>query len=160
MSHLNAFKTDMTDKDALIKAICRKMGITRAQVEDHDKAQPIIGYHGTEDQKVGHIIVRARYAHIPSDIGWELKDGQYVAHVDNFDYTNSGWVGRGGGPGSPIMNEKWNTELMDYYIIEKKRAELEAKGLTVVETRDEQNHLQLRAKFSVQNAGSKIKVRS
>lgn len=159
MSHLNAFKTDMTDQDALVKALCRHMNITAGQVEVHTKAQPIIGYYGTEDRKVGHIIVRARNAHLPSDIGWELINGQYVAHVDDFDYTDSHWRSRGAGPGSPICNAAWNMELMNYYIIEKKRAELEAKGLTVIETRDDQNRMQLRAKFTVKTA-SKLKVRS
>jgi hypothetical protein len=159
MSHLNAFTTEMSDKDALLKALTR-MGIPRNCIEVHDRAQPIVGYHGTSDHKVGHIIVRRQHARIPSDIGWEKVGDKYLAHVDDFDYTHTSWRNQGAGPGSPIYNQAWNTELLNYYITEKKKAEMEAKGLTVIEERDELNRIRLRAKFVTKNTTSKIQTRS
>lgn len=158
MSHLNAFETEMTNQEALIRALIR-MGINRNAIEVHTRAQPIVGYHGTEDAKVGHIIVRARAARIPSDIGWEKQGASYVSHVDEFDYTGTGWVDGGAGPGSPIYNKAWQTNLLNFYNMEQAKMGLEARGIAYTEDRDEQNRLRLRAKFSKQSS-SLIKTRS
>ena len=159
MSHLNEFETEMDDQEALLRALCR-VGFTRDQIEVHDRACSMVGYHGTEDNKVGHIIIRKNNSRIPSDIGWEKKDETYVAHVDNFDYTNPAWIGRGGGPGAPIYNDRWHINLLNFYNLEKAKLGYEAKGLTCIETKDEKGRLQLRAKFHVTSEASKIKTRS
>ena len=97
MSHLDEFKTTFKNKEAFVLALCRTLGLTKTQIEVYEKAQAIIGYHGTDDNKVGHIIIRKQYAKIPSDIGWEMKDGVLVGHVDNFDYSHENWLRQGGG---------------------------------------------------------------
>jgi hypothetical protein len=144
MSHLNSFKTDITDRDALVRALCR-MGFTRNQIEVHDKAQPILGFHGTQDRKVGHIIIRKGNTNISSDIGWEKQGETFVGHVDSY------WG---------IYTDDWHVQLMDGYNTEVKKAELEAKGFVVVEDRDEQNRIRLRAKFTTKNKTSRIQTRS
>jgi len=143
MSHLNTFKTDITDRDCLVKALCR-MGFTRNQIEVNDKAENLRGYHGFEGQKA-HVIIRQPHSQIRSDVGWEKQGETFVGHVDGY------WG---------IYDDKWNVTLMDNYITEKKKAELEAKGLTVVETRDAMNRIQLRAKFAAPKNTGKIQTRS
>lgn len=137
MSHLDEMKTSMTNKEALITAICMVMGLTRDQIEVHDKAQAIIGYHNTEDNKVGHIIVRKQHTKIPSDIGWEFKDGTYVGHLDAFDY--------GSYRGRPVYDRKWSIGLIQRYNIETTKMTFASKGLVAREVKDAKGRIQLRA---------------
>lgn len=146
MSHLDEFKTKFTDKEALVRGLCR-MGFARHQIECHTKAQAILGYHGTEDNKVGHVIIRKAHTDIPSDIGWELKDGTYVGHVDSYHYS-----GR-----TICYDQKWSMKLTESYNFELSKMTFEARGIKVQECKDSRGRLQLRAKM-MQNNKMKVHI--
>ena len=153
MSHLDEFQTEMTDQEALIKALCR-MSFTRDQIEIHERAQAIIGYHGTDDHKVGHIVIRKQHSRIPSDIGWEKKNGNFVGHVDAFDYTGSVWRDRC--KGGVIYNQAWNIQLLNNYNLEKSKMALQARGTPCKECKDARGRLQLRAIIKINKLKTKV----
>jgi len=130
MSHLNEMATAMTDKEMLVRALCKKLGIQRRDIEVHDRPVAIHGYH-EEDQFVGHVIVRKGKSGIPSDIGWELKNGAFVGHVDSFDYTHSEWQGM---RPTIILDEAWCQGLQDVYNQETLKQGLADRGIVFEET--------------------------
>jgi len=148
MSHLDEAKTTMKDTEALVRALCSTLSLNRNQIEIHEKAQPIIGYHGTEDRKVGNVIIRKQHSKIPSDVGWEMKDGVLVGHLDTFQYG-----------GSRInYGQAFQVKLTESYNFEKTKMIYEAKGLQVVVCRDSKNRLQLRAKLAKAATQAKIRL--
>jgi hypothetical protein len=156
MSHLDEFQTEMNDLEALIRGLCR-MGFTRDQIQTYTKAQDIIGYHGTDDRKVGHVIIRKDHTRIPSDIGWEMKNGNYVGHVDAFDYTGSGWSSRiKGGQNNVIYDQRWHVQLLNNYNLEKSKMALQARGIPCTECKDARGRLQLRAIMKVNKLKTKV----
>lgn len=154
MSHLDEFETEFTNKDMLIKALTR-VGFTRDQIEVHDRAQVIVGYHGTEDGKVGHVIIRKKYSGIPSDIGWEFKNGKCISHVDDFDYRS--WASNGKSNGKALYDKAWTVGLLNYYNLETSKAAFESRGIQCIECKDSKGRLQLKAKFS-KASDNKIKI--
>lgn len=123
MSHLNTMKTSITDKEMLIRSLMSRMGLKRNQIEVHDKATRIHGYH-EEDISWGHVIVRKENTGIPSDIGYELtKDGTYMGHLDSFNYA-SGWGAK------TCYNEQWGQSIQDTYNLEVCKQGLVDKGRT------------------------------
>jgi hypothetical protein len=139
MSHLDEAKTTMTSQEGLIRALIA-LGFTRNQIEIHAKAKDIIGYHNTEDGKVGHVIIRRQHTKIPSDIGWEMKDGNYVGHIDAHNYSS--WEGH---RGSTVYDKKWSVNLVRNYNIETTKMHFEAKGLTARVVTDAKGRTQVRA---------------
>jgi Protein of unknown function (DUF1257) len=144
MSHLLDFKTQVTDKNALVRAL-ERMGF-KGKVEVFDKAQILNGYH-REDNKRGHIIVRKQNTGIPADIGFEqAEDGTYVAHIDEFHYASA-----------PHYNKAWQDKLYTYYNVEKSKMELEAKGISYDENRDDNGRIVIKATFKPQtNTANKV----
>jgi hypothetical protein len=152
MSHLDEFKTQFKNIEAFVRALCR-MGFERNQIEVNEKAKVIMGYHRAEDGKVGHVIIRQPHTMIPSDIGWEMKDGVLVSHVDQFDYNR---VNQKTGQ-RVVYNAAFNVKLTEFYNLELTKMTYEARGLTVVECRDSKNRLQLKAKLA--KAAVKARIR-
>jgi len=130
MSHLNEMKTTMTDREMLVRGLIRHMHLKRQDIEVHDRAQRINGYH-KEDTFNGNVIVRRGKTGIPSDIGWELKNGNFVGHVDSFDY--SGWTGTPGCTGIQL-DDNWNMGLQQAYNQEVIKQGLTDKGYTIRES--------------------------
>ena len=145
MSHLDEFKTSFKDKEAFIRGLVRTMNLACNQIEVYEKAQPIVGYHKMEDRKFGHVIVRREHTRIPSDIGWEMKDGVLVSHLDAFQYHNS-----------PCYDQKFILKLTENYNFELSKMAFESKGIKCTECRDAKGRLQLRAKFA--KAASRLKI--
>jgi len=129
MSHLNEMKTTMTDKEMLVRALMRHMHLQRQDIEVHDRAQRINGYH-TEDNFSGNVIVRRGKTGIPSDIGWEFKNKTFVGHVDSYDY--SGWD-RPDCKGIQL-GDNWNMGLQQAYNQEVIKQGLTDKGYTIRES--------------------------
>lgn len=164
MSHLMPFKTTCSDQEALIRALIR-MGFTREQIEIHEKAVRINGYH-SEDNKVGHIIIRKQHTTIPSDIGWELtKDGVYVGHIDSYHYHQ----GFSGMPCRTHYNTEWQQHLYTYYNIECTKMAHEKEGNPCEEIVEPNGEISVVAypdrntlakKFKGVKAAPKIKTRS
>lgn len=78
MSAYASVKTECRDKEALCAAL-RDLGWP---IEVHEQAQAMRGYQGVLGPKA-HIIVR-HGAHADAyfeDMGFELRDGAYVAHL-------------------------------------------------------------------------------
>jgi hypothetical protein len=130
MSHLNEMATQMSNREMLIRALCKKLGIQRRDIEVHDRATAIHGYH-EEDNFDGHVIVRKGKSGIPSDIGWELKNGTFVAHVDKYDYTRSEW---GGMRPKIVLDDDWANGLQDVYNQETLKQGLTDKGVAFKES--------------------------
>ena len=121
MSHLNEYETEMDDQESLISALIRQ-GFTREQIEVHQRAQTLVGYHGVSDGKVAHVIIRQKNAKIPSDIGWEFKNKIFLGHVDSYDYTQRSW-------GSKIrLDDNWSQGLQQCYNQEVIKQGLTDKG--------------------------------
>ena len=127
MSHLNEMKTSMTDREMLIRALMRHMKLRRQDIEVHDRAQRINGYH-SEDNFVGNVIVRKGKSGIPSDIGWEFKNKIFLGHVDSYDYTQRSW-------GCSIrLDDNWNMGLQQAYNQEVIKQGLTDKGYEIRES--------------------------
>jgi hypothetical protein len=115
----------MKDQESLIRALC-DMGFRRDQIEVHETAQRIRGYH-EEDDKVGHVIIRRKNSKIPSDIGWERnKDGNYVAHVDAYQYCCA----------TTHYDDTWQQRLTVKYNYEVSKMALDAQGIAYSESRN------------------------
>jgi hypothetical protein len=136
MSHLNEMATQMADKEMLIRALVKHMHLNRQDIEVHDRAQRINGYH-SEDNFVGHVIVRKGKSGIPSDIGWEFKNGNFVGHVDSYNYSS--W-GPAQGCNGIILDEAWNTGLQDVYNQEVLRQGLTDKGIAFKESKSKDGY--------------------
>ena len=141
MSHLSEFETEFTDKQALIRALCR-VGFTLDQIETFTIPRRIVGYH-SDEVKVGHIIIKKQNTGIPSDIGWEEKGGKFIYHGDDYNY---GALGYGT---NKRYDTAWQVNLLNYYNLEKSKMALEARGILCTECTDAKGRLQLRAKFKV-----------
>lgn len=128
MSHLNEMKTKMSDREMLVRALMRHMHLQRQDIEVHDRAVRINGYH-KEDNFVGNVIVRKNKSGIPSDIGWELKNGNFVGHVDSYDYRGLGWAGA-----TIRLDDNWNQGLQQSYNQEVIKQGLTDKGYTIRES--------------------------
>ena len=152
MSHYNDFETQITNKDALIRALCRcdtllgRNWVT-TDIEVHDQAQHLYGYKGDVRPEVAHVIIRKGKIHVAAnDIGFvKAENGKYRAIISEYDQK--------------YHNPLWQSKLYTYYNIECSKIALEKKGMTYTEVIDDKGRIQLRSKFTVQTS-SKIKVRS
>lgn len=138
MSHLLDFKTCVTDRTALVRAL-ERMGF-KNKVEVHDKAVLLSGHMIDTGRKLANVIVRKQYTGIPADLGFEEKvdaDGNttFVAHIDEYQYSGMQY------------NKAWQDKLYTYYNVEKSKMELEAKGIDYSEQKDDQGRIQIKATF-------------
>ena len=143
MSHYNDFKTQITDEEALLRALCRvdfhNGTITRKAIEVHKTPQRLQGYD--QSNRTAHVIIRQDFNCSYNDMGF-LKDANnnYKAQIsDRYD-------------------QKWLGRLTMFYNIEKSKMEFNAKGIECIEAKDAKGRIQLRAKFPVRN-NSKIQIR-
>jgi hypothetical protein len=121
MSHLNEMKTTMTNREMLVRALMRHMKLRRQDIEVHDRATRINGYH-SEDNFVGNVIVRKGKSGIPSDIGWEFKNKIFLGHVDSYDYTQRSWSSK------IRLDDNWSQGLQQCYNQEVIKQGLTDKG--------------------------------
>lgn len=138
MSHLLDFKTCVTDRTALVRAL-ERMGF-KNKVEVHDKAVLLSGHMIDTGRKLANVIVRKQYTGIPADLGFEEKvdaDGNttFVAHIDEYNYSGMQY------------NKSWQDKLYTYYNVEKSKMELEAKGIDYSEQKDDKGRIQIKATF-------------
>jgi hypothetical protein len=142
MSHLVDLTTTIKDTDALVEAL-KQMGLTN--VEIHETAVTMSGYHGIQDNKKAHVIVRKQHSGIPSDIGFEMgKDGFYHAHIDNYNYcANFGNTGCKGGH----YDEAWTKKLQTYYNVNVSEKALISKGIKYEKGFDKAGRITLKAIF-------------
>jgi hypothetical protein len=142
MSHFVNIVTQIKDVQALVRAL-ERMGF-KGQVECHDKAQNLYGYHNDVRKETAHVIIRRKYVGSASnDIGFErTKDGLFVAHISEFDQGTGQYSNHVGKYG-----QDWQTKLYTYYGVEKAKCEFEKKGMKYFEDVDEQERPRLRVKI-------------
>jgi Protein of unknown function (DUF1257) len=85
MSAFHSLKTLFKDRDSLVAAL-HAQGYT--DVEVHDVAQSLTGYHGDRRPQKANVIVRRQFVGAASnDLGWEwdAKSGTFTQHISDFD---------------------------------------------------------------------------
>lgn len=152
MSHYNDFETEITDQNALVRALCRmnnahNQTIQQNWIELHDKATHLYGYKGDRRQQTAHVVIRKNnVGNAANDLGFvRNEDGRYGAIISDYDRNH--------------FNNQWCNKLYTYYNIEKSKIELENKGIEYTECKDDVGRIQLRAKFKTSEKQSRIKVR-
>lgn len=103
MSAYVELQTQFTDRDALVAALLA-VGIaghalSADQIELAPEGASLYGYRGDRRTTQAHVIVRRKdVCWAANDVGFELKDGKYVAHVSEFDRgewaEKTGWLGK------------------------------------------------------------------
>lgn len=131
MSHYIDIKTEITDCNALVRAL-ERMGF-KDKTEVHDVAQNLYGYQGDVRNQKANVIVRRKYVgRASNDIGFEKQnDGYFKAYISEYD-KNIGY------------NDNWTDKLYTYYGVECAKQEAEHEGLPYVEDVDENDRIRLR----------------
>ena len=139
MSHYLDVKTQITDVEALVAALCRvetKIGRnwTVKDIEVHEVADNLVGYHGDRRaQKANLIIRRHNVQGAANDIGFvKQADGTYSAIVSEYDSGNG-------------YGKTWQQRLMTFYAVEKAKRTYQAKKIKYVERTNEKGLLELKA---------------
>ena len=140
MSHLSTLKTNITDLEALRRALLH-CGVKASQIEISENT-PLTarGYHA--DAFHANLVVHKPDKDFGSDIGWEkTADGTYAVHTDGYDY-------RRGNPNGQFYNESWTNRLNTRYAVEKAKMEFDARGIAYSESTDEKKRTVLTARFT------------
>jgi hypothetical protein len=141
MSHYAKFESQVTDREALVRALCQvanpvtHKNFTRDQIEVHDDAQHLYGYQGDKrPQKANVIIRRKNVGGASNDIGFVLEDGVYKPIISEFDQSQG-------------YSNAWLNKCYTRYNVEKSKIELESRNIPYVESRDEKGRTQIVARF-------------
>jgi hypothetical protein len=90
-------ETQFKNELALIDALCEQ-GWTSAQIEIHQDAQNLFGYHGDVRKEKAHIIIRRKHIGSASnDLGFVRNaNGEYEAIISQYDRSrfNDSWVAK------------------------------------------------------------------
>jgi Protein of unknown function (DUF1257) len=100
MSKYNQVETQYKDRDCLVEAL-GDMGYT--DVEVHEVAKNLVGYHGDLRQQKANVIVRRKHiGQSANDLGFvQQKDGTFAMIVSDFDQGKH--------------NAQWNVKLKTAY---------------------------------------------
>ncbi len=84
MSHFTCIKTQIKNRDALVKALA---DIGFKEVEVHETAQHLYGYQGDVRAQTAELIIHRKYLGSASnDIGFKRQeDGQFEAIISEYD---------------------------------------------------------------------------
>lgn len=95
MSHFTTLRTHLTDRDALVAALC---DVGHPDVEVHDDAQPLHGFRGDVRAQRAHVIIRRRHVgYMSNDLGFARQaDGRFDAVISDFDRGryDAAWLAR------------------------------------------------------------------
>lgn len=130
MSHYNILKTELRNKNSLIKALMRR-GWKKEAIEVHDDAQHLQGYTGDTRPETAEIIIRRRNVGAASnDIGFKLQaDGTYRAIISDYDQHRYG--------------KQFMSDLELDYGVEQAQAAFSMNGWQYTETKDEKGNVVL-----------------
>lgn len=126
MSHYANLQTNITDQEALIRALCRMTNrngrlLQRNMIEVHDKAQHLYGFQGDRRSQVANVIIRREnVGGAANDVGFVRgSDGKFQAIISEYDsgHYTAAWLGK----------------MTCFYGVEKSKIELDAKGIKYVE---------------------------
>lgn len=83
MSEYTTVEIEIPDTECLIKAL-EEMGYK--PIVSLDKAIQLIGYRGDTRLQKAHIVIpRSQISSASNDIGFEMVDGKYIAHISEYD---------------------------------------------------------------------------
>lgn len=83
MSEYKTIEIEISDSECIIKAL-EEMGYK--PIVCLDSPRHLEGYHGDIRSQKAHIIVpRSQIGSASNDVGFELIDGKYIAHVSAYD---------------------------------------------------------------------------
>ena len=118
MSHFTSIKTQIKDKEALIKSL-NDVGLKNLEI--HETAQSLYGYQGDVRPETAEIIIRRKYVGSASNnIGFKLQeDGQYQAIISEYDRHR--------------YNQNWLGKVMQRYGYYTLKASAEEQGFTIEE---------------------------
>jgi hypothetical protein len=130
MSHYNKIKTELRNKNSLIKALI-KMGFTKEQIKVCDEAEHLEGYHGDKRPEVANIIIPRKYVgNASNDLGWVLtENGTYEAIISDYDKHK--------------YNEQWCHKMETHYGIEQAKEAFSQNGWSYTEQFNDQGEVQL-----------------
>ena len=149
MSHLAQYQTEYTNQEALVRALVR-LGFQLEHIEVHEKPKILNDYHNTNNI-LANVIIRKAHSGIPSDVGWELKDGVFIDHTDDYDYRRGSWRA------TRIYDADFQVKLKVAYNIEVHKLILEQKGRIPIECKLPDGRIQIRCKFLTKKTEQKIK---
>ena len=84
MSHFTCIKTQIKNRDALVKALA---DVGFKDVEVHETAQHLYGYQGDVRQQTAEVIIRREYiGRVSNDMGFKRQEnGQFEAIISEYD---------------------------------------------------------------------------
>lgn len=132
MSHFTVLRTQITDVEALRKALA-DMGFKNVEV--HETAQHLYGYRGDVRPQTAEVVIRRRYIGSASnDIGFKRReDGTFDAIISDYDRRK--------------YSQEWLNRLTQRYAYHVAKTKLEEQGFTLVSEESQQGeriHLVLR----------------
>jgi Protein of unknown function (DUF1257) len=132
MSHFTQLRTQITDVDALVRALA-DVGFN--VVEVHETASPLYGFGGDVRPQTAEVVIRRNYIGWGSnDIGFKrLADGTFVAIISEYDRHK--------------YSQQWLDRLTQRYAYRVALAKLTEQGFDLIaeEVREgERIHLLLR----------------
>jgi len=138
MSHYVDILTEITDRDALVRAL-ERVGF-KGKIEVHETAVPLYGYLGDKRGQKAHVIIRRSFVgSSANDIGFEqAPDGKFKAHISEFETGTGRYAG-----GDSKYGTEWQNKLYTYYGVEKSKCEFEKKKLKYIEDVDEKQRPRL-----------------
>lgn len=112
MSEYVECETNIKDERALVEALI-EMGFEESQIERHEQAQPLYGYHGDKRKQKSNVIIRRQHVGGASnDIGFLKKeDGTYEAIISAYDRSSGGNAAKHTGG----YNDQWMKNLNQNY---------------------------------------------
>lgn len=118
MSHFTCIKTQLKDRDALVKALA---DVGLKNVEVHETAQHLHGYQGDVRSQTAEVIIRRQYiGQWSNDIGFKQQaNGQFEAIISEYDRQN--------------YSQEWLNKLTQRYGYHALMATAPAQGFTVEE---------------------------
>ena len=118
MSHFTSIKTQIKDKDALIKAL-NDVGFKN--IEIHETPQSLYGYQGDVRPETAEVIIRRKYiGSYSNDIGFKKQeDGQFQAIISEYDRSQ--------------YNQQWLNKVMQRYGYYTLMASAQEQGFTIEE---------------------------
>lgn len=132
MSHFAVLRTQLTDVEALVKALT---DVGLEQIEIHETAQHLYGFQGDKRPQTAEVIVRRKFiGHSSNDIGFKRQqDGTFDAIISGYDRRK--------------YSQAWLNRLTQRYAYHVARAKLEEQGFDLITEETQQDgriHLVLR----------------
>jgi hypothetical protein len=116
MSHFTTIKTQITDTEALVKALA---DVGFRKVETHPTPQALYGYQGDLRPESAEVIIRRQHiSSLSNDIGFQRQaDGTFEAIVSEFDRRR--------------YSQDWLNQLTQRYGYHKLMTSAPAEGFTI-----------------------------